>query len=139
MAKQLKTAVQTGAGPDPGYQWRVIYLDLARRDALGFLDECQYHHIADQIKQLAREDDPTHPRTLSVDKVEDFYELREKGGPLGKINVRVFFIVQPHPTRQIVIIGAIKKENEGATPIGDKVRMRRRCRRFHNGDYGQLP
>jgi hypothetical protein len=44
-----------------------------------------------QVKELAMEVDPTHPATVTVEAIEDFYELKEKGGILGKKNIRVFF------------------------------------------------
>ncbi|MGA2498597.1 MAG: hypothetical protein ABSH20_12700 [Tepidisphaeraceae bacterium] len=125
----LKTALKQGGGPPPGYRWHVWKLDVADRDARGFLDEDQYAHMADQVKELARQSDPTHPATLSVDAIEGFHELREKGGLLGKINVRLFFYLDKS-AQVIVILGAIKKENNGPTPTGDKIRMRHRLRMY---------
>ena len=67
--------------------------------------------------------------TIDIRPVEDYYELRDKGGILRRLNVRVFFFVHK-PTRTIVALGTIKKENNGQTPIGDKVTMRRRKRLY---------
>ncbi len=64
---------------------------------------------------------------------EDYFEIRDKGGILHKINVRLFFFVHK-PTRHIVVLGAIKKENNGPTPIGDRLTMRRR-RRLYLEEY----
>src|SRR4051794_28108963 len=121
MAKELKIGVHHGDG-DPPYQWNVIVLDLAFHDGKQFLDDAQYHHMVEQIQELAREVDPTHPTTQIVARVEDLLELKDKGGPLGNINVRVFFMVDK-PRVAIVILGAIFKQNNGPTPIGDKRRM----------------
>ncbi len=104
---------------------------------MGFLDEAQYQHLAIQFRELAGEADPTHSKLVSIDKIEDFYELRDKGGILGHINVRVFFGIDD-ASRAIVVLGAIKKEKQGATPVGDKVRMRRRWRKYKKGEYGQV-
>ena len=130
--KQVKTGLRVGGGPEPGYLWGVEFLDIARDEAMGFLSEPQYQHLVDQMRSLASEDDPTHPKTVSVDAIEDFHEMREKGGPLGKLNVRVFFLLQKE-RRMIVVIGAIKKENDGPTPTGDRYRMKRRKRKLLQG------
>lgn len=134
MKKQLKVGVNQGDG-EPPFRWNIIVLDLAMKEASDFLDEAQYAHVAEQVQELAREVDPTHPTTQRVASVEDFFELKEKGGPLGRINVRVFFILDK-PRVAIVVLGAIFKQNEGKTPEGDKVRMGRRKRKYLAGDYG---
>lgn len=99
------------------------------RRARSFLNEEQYDHMADQVRELARQDNPTHSMIIDIDAVEDFYEIRDKGGILGKMNVRVFFF--PHkPSRTLVVLGCIKKENNGPTPVGDKRTMSRRKRLY---------
>lgn len=133
--QQVRAGVSVGGGPEPGYLWSVEYLTVAKDEANRFLTASQYEHVVDQLRALARERSPTHPHTVSVDAVEDFWELREKGGPLGKINVRVFFIVDPN-RKMIVVLGAIKKENEGQTPPATKRLMGLRRRKYLNGDYG---
>ena len=125
--KEVKIGVQVGQGPPPGYKWNVDILDRAFEQAIGFLDEDQYAHMADQVRELAMQGDPTHSETIDVRDIEDFYEIRDKGGVLGKINVRVFFFTHK---RKIVVLGAIKKENDGPTPMGDKRTMRRRKRLY---------
>ncbi len=135
MAKRLKVGLAAGGGPPPGYRWTVLYLQIGRDEAMGFLSEDEYQHAVMQIRDLAEEQDPTHPTTLSVDAVEDFHELREKGGILGNKNVRVFFFLDK-PRNSLVILGAVKKQNDGPTPLGDRRRMARRKRKYLNGDYG---
>jgi len=126
--------VHRGDG-DPPYRWNVVILDLAYQDAMSFLDESQYRHIAEQVQELARELTPTHSQTQRVEKVDDFYELKDKGGPLGNINVRVFFILDK-PRVAIAVLGAISKQNNGPTPFGDRRRIARRVRKYLAGDYG---
>jgi hypothetical protein len=126
--------VQRGGGPPPGYKWTVWIADVAHREARKFLNADQYQHIAMQIKELARADDPTHSETASVDAIEDFHELRDKGGILGGMNVRVFFYLDK-PKKALVILGAIKKQNDGPTPKPDKIRMARRLRKYRNGEF----
>lgn len=89
MAKEVKVGVHRGAGAPP-FRWNGLVLELAYKEAISFLDESQYLHLAHQVQELAREVDPTHSKTQSVSQVQVFYELRDKGGPLGRLNVRVF-------------------------------------------------
>lgn len=135
--KRLKIGVQEGGGPPPGYSWTALILDDAFHEAKGFLNDAQYEHMALQVKQAASEDAPTHSPVLSIRKIEDedFFELRDKGGVLNSINVRLFFGIDK-PKRSIVVLGVIKKQNNGPTPRGDRIRMRRRWRKYRNGDYG---
>lgn len=134
MAKEIKVGVHKGDG-EPEFRWNVLILDMAFRDAMQFLDESQYQHVSEQVQELAREMDPGHPVTQTVSCVEDLFELKDKGGPLGRINVRVFFILDK-PRVAIVILGAIFKQNDGKTPFGDKKRMQRRKRKYLAGEYG---
>jgi hypothetical protein len=136
MAKQVKVGVTQGGGPPPGYRWGVDILDEGFHEVRKFVNVCQYWHLALQFKELAHEIDPSHPQTASVDSVEDFYELRDKGGVLGGMNVRIFFLLDKQKS-SIVVLGGIKKQNDGPTPLGAKIRMRRRARKYRNGDYAE--
>lgn len=135
--KQLLVGVHEGAGQSPGYEWSVWFLSSARSDANGILTDPQYQHVVMQFQELAREADPTHSETCSVKAIDSYYEFRDKGGVLGKINLRVFFSVEKEH-KSIVVLGVIKKEAEGKTPGGDKIRMARRQRKLRAGDYGKL-
>lgn len=137
MAKPLKVGLQAGAGPLLGYLWSVYYLSVAREEAMAFLNDGQYAHAADLVRALASEADPTHPATVTVEAVEELYELKDKGGILGKINLRVYFTVSPKE-KAIVVLGAIKKEAEGQTPAWVKIRIRNRLWKFREGEFGRL-
>jgi len=130
--RTVKTAAKEGGGPPPGYRWSIQIFDSAYDEGESLLTKDQMLHIRQQLRDLARHDEPSRSNTLSIDKIEDFYELREKGGILGKMNVRVFFGVN-NSEREIVVLGVVKKENNGPTPIGDKVRMRYRWRKYQTG------
>lgn len=127
--KPIKIGVREHSGPPPGYRWTVEVLDTAYGEAMAFLTEAQYQHLSAQFRELASQDDPTHSLIIDIRAVEHFYELRDKGGILGKINVRVFFLVHKTP-HLIVVLGVIKKENDGPTPMVDKVRIRYRRRYY---------
>lgn len=132
--KLIKVGVHRGGGSARVYAWEVLVLDIAYDEAMKFLNRDQYQHVAEQVKELARLDDPTHSDTLSIDSIEQFHELRDKGGILGKINVRVFFHVDKRRSA-IIVLGAINKQNDGQTRNADKIRMRRRLRKYLNGEF----
>src|SRR4051794_11182375 len=91
--KPIKIGVKEGGGPPPGYRWNVEIFDQAYDAAMAFLDEDQYSHMVAQVQELARQDDPTHSETVDVRPIEDSYEIRDKGGILQRLNVRIFFFV----------------------------------------------
>jgi hypothetical protein len=132
--KKVKVGVKRGGGPPPGYRWTVLILDDSFQETMTFLTEDQYQHVRMQFQEMAREIDPTHSKTASVDAVEDFHEFRDKGGILGGINIRVYFFLHK-PTSSLVVLGAINKKKDGQTPNAVRIRMARRKRRFISGDY----
>lgn len=128
--KAVKTLLRIGGGRRPGYRWNVEALATALDDAAGFLDRGRRRHLADKFRILARLDEPSRGGgEADVRPVEDFFELRDKGGTLGRLNVRVFFHLHK-PTRTIAILAAIHKQNDGATPMEDKLRVRKRRRDY---------
>jgi hypothetical protein len=133
----LKIGVHLGDGAPPGFQWNIGILDFVFDEAMKFLDEGQYSHLAEQFQELAYQADPSRSLTVSVDAIDDFYELRDKGGILGGLNVRVFYCIDK-VTRAIIVIGAITKQNDGPTLNAVKIRMRRRFRAYLRGEYGTL-
>jgi hypothetical protein len=135
MTDNLKVVASIGKGRPPGYQWNVLVLDQAHNEAQAILMPIQYVHVREQVRSLARDVDPSHSVLLDVDAIEDFFELREKGGPLGKINLRVFFGLDTRKSGRgkrhaIVVLGVVKKENNGATPVVTKTCMACRWRRY---------
>ncbi len=104
------------------------------REANGFLTPDQYQHAACLIKDLATEADPTHSITQSVDAIEEYHEVRDKGGILGKINLRVFFYLDKE-RKVLLVLGAINKRQEDQTPKSVKLRMRRRLRKYLNSEW----
>jgi hypothetical protein len=130
MSKDVKLGVVAGDNRTVvQYRWSVLILDRAFNEAMKILTPEQYAYAAEQVKALATEPDPTHSNLCSVDAIEDFHELREKHGVLGKINLRIFFFLD-RTRNAIVILGTIKKENNGPTPDGTRITMRRRKRLF---------
>ncbi len=135
--KKIRVGAREGQGPPPGSRWNVWFLTLASEEAGKFLSDEQYEHVAMQFRELAGHEDPSHSNTVSVRKLapEDFCELREKGGVLGRINVRGFYGIDD-ARRSIVVLGAINKKNDGPTPHGTVITIRRRWRKYKDGDFG---
>jgi hypothetical protein len=124
-------------GPPPHYRWTVFILDRALDEANKILTDDQYAYISEQVRELARQADPTHVDHLSVDTVEGFHELREKGGVLGNKNIRVYFSLHPKHGQILLILGVRKKEADGATPVAIKVTMGRRMRLWVESQVAQ--
>ena len=118
MGKQVKVGVQQGGGPRQVIAGRGCSSPLAKRKRRVPSNKAQIQHTVMQVKELCREADPTHPKTVSVDTIEDFHELRDKGGILGGINLRVFFFLDKVRGAEIVVLGAIRKRNNGQPPGG---------------------
>jgi hypothetical protein len=134
--ERVKTVVKRGGGRAPGFEWHVGLLGMVFREAVDLeLTSTAYEHLKQQIRDLAGHLDPTHSPTLDLRPVEDFHELKDKGGPLGRAAVRVFYGID-HAKRAIIILGVTKKQNDGKTPLVDLIRMRRRWRMYRNGEYG---
>lgn len=107
--------------------WKLGYLEAAQREGREFLTPEQYAHVVQQFESLATEDDPRFSKTQDVRSIEDFFELRDKGGILGKLNVRVYFAIFGD-RRLILALACYKKEREGQTPTHIRVRVRNRLR-----------
>lgn len=107
--------------------WRPGYLELAAKEARGFLTDVQYEYAVEQCVALCEEDDPSHPQLADVDAVYDFFELRLKGGVLGRINLRVYFYLVMD-LRLVVVLGAWKKESENQIPVRIVKRIQSRMR-----------
>jgi hypothetical protein len=121
---EIRTRAARPPSGDPAI-WALAYVDIADSDGRGFLDADQYAHAVELFDELASETDPRRPRKLSVKKIDQFFELRDKGGILGKINLRVFFAVLD-ASKTILVLGSIKKEDEGAVPRYIVTKMRNR-------------
>ncbi|MGL4423481.1 MAG: hypothetical protein ACRCZF_22685 [Gemmataceae bacterium] len=126
---ELKIGVVLGGGPPPGYLWNVALLSMVYPEAMEFLTNVQYQHLAEQVRLLAGTAEPTSSDLVDVRPIEDFYELRDKGGVLGKINARVFFAVL-REQRTLLVLGSLNKQNDGKTPHHNVVTVRSRLQRY---------
>ena len=106
--------------------WNLAYLEVSEQEARKRLGEDQYSHLVQQFEMLAEMQQPLRSPMHDIRPIDQFYELREKGGLFGKLNVRVFFFVHKIT---ICVLGFYKKKEEGQTPpyIVAKMRNRMRC------------
>lgn len=107
--------------------WRKMYLDLAAGEGRKILTEAQYVHVLEQIDDLATEKDPAMSHRHDVRPIEGYYELRMKGGILGKINLRVYFALVTGKV-VLLVLACYKKEEEGQTPAYIRARVNNRLR-----------
>jgi len=107
--------------------WGLGYLDVAEKDARRYLNDDQYAHVVELFDQLACEQNPRLSDTQDIRPIDQFFELRDKGGILGKINLRVYFAVFDEE-KLLVALGCRKKEEEHQVPAFVVVKMRNRFR-----------
>ncbi len=107
--------------------WSLAYLEVAAKEAKGILDAGQYEHVVRQFDDLAKHENPRLSDTLDLKAIEAFHELRDKGGILGRINLRVFYVVFDEK-KMICVLGCYKKEDDGQVPSYIKTRIRNRLR-----------
>ena len=124
MAFTWRSPSRSEGGQD---KWQLAYFERAKTEAESFLTDDQYEHAVSLVKQLALEDDPGHPASVSVRPISGFHEIRDKGGVLEKINLRIYFWICKE-IRAIVVLGAYKKEDERQTPKRIVARMKSRQR-----------
>ena len=108
-------------------KWELGYLEVAGTEGRKFLDEEQYTHAVHLLEDLAYESNPTKSETQDVRKVDEFYELRDKGGILGKINLRIYFTLFKE-RKLIFVLMTYKKEDDGQVPQHIVIRVRNRLR-----------
>lgn len=107
--------------------WRLRYLEAAAREGRKTLDDIQYAYAVEAFDEIAFARNPRAPETHDVKPIHEFFELRDKGGHLGKINLRVYFSVHDQE-RQIVVLSVYKKEDDGQAPARIVRRARNRLR-----------
>lgn len=134
MRKPIKVGVQLGDGPVPGYRWNGLILDKAYSECRTLLNDMQADHFALQFRELALLDDPAASQEHDIKAIENFYELRDQGGVLYPLSIRVLFYIWDY-CRAICVIGVFKKTTQ-KTPLTQKVKARKRIRQLMKGQLG---
>ena len=78
--------------------------------------------------------DPLASSEHDIKSVEHYYELRDWGGILHPLSIRVLFYLW-NDIRSICIVGVFLKKTP-TTPMAQKVRARKRIRMLLAGDFG---
>ena len=123
--------MKVSKGPrEPERTWSPWYFEASAKEARKILTGVQYEYVKEQILLLCEEDNPGQPprSVADVRPIEQYFELRDKHGLLGKINLRVFYCLLEE-LNYLVVLGVWKKEEEHQTPPRIKVRMRRRMKK----------
>jgi hypothetical protein len=113
--RSKKPAMKSEEPPGDSNKWAVIVLDAAKKEGHRLLTDTQYEHIVEIVKRLTDFGNAEELRDLDIQPISSFWELREKWGPLGKINLRIYFGTMPE-VQELIIAKAYKKEEEGQTP-----------------------
>src|SRR4051812_36512854 len=93
----------------------VVVLAVPKKEGKKFLNPGQYLHTVDLIRRLVDLNDPQEVGDLRIEPIEDFLELKDKGGLLGRINLRIYFKYFPD-SNEVVVVKAYKKEEDGPAP-----------------------
>ncbi|MEW4455565.1 hypothetical protein AB1L30_23045 [Bremerella sp. JC817] len=112
----------------------IVVLAKAAKEGHDILSEGQYLHVKDLIKLLVDFGSQNYQANLRVEQFGEFWELKEKGGMLGKINLRVYFRFN-EVSNEIVVLHTYKKEDDGAAPPFIMKLLRNRWNHYLNGTF----
>jgi hypothetical protein len=115
LAEPHKEDVDDGAAQESDEPWDVVILEAAIKEGRKILSQTQYEHIVSILKRLVDFGNDEELSDLKIEQISSFWELKEKGGILGKINLRIFFGTIPEE-RELVVAKTYKKEAENQTP-----------------------
>jgi hypothetical protein len=89
----------------------VVVLDWAKLDGRRILTEREYWYVVPFVQRLGEFGDLMATADLDLKQIGDFWELRLKGGFLGKKNIRVYFAFV-RKRREVVVLMTYKKEED---------------------------
>jgi hypothetical protein len=137
MSQKRKSPVAAAGQPRrdarTAYQ-TVVVLNIAAKEGADELTAGQYLHVKDQIKQLVGFGRQEFESQLRIEKFGEFWELKEKGGVLGKKNIRVYFKYHEE-ANEVVVLSTYKKEDDGQAPDHIRIRLKNRWKRYLKGDF----
>ena len=113
--------------------WDVHVLKIARKEGKNILNQTQYDHVVEVLKRLTDWEDKEEISDLRIEKIQDFYELKDKGGVLGRLNLRVYFATVPD-NKDIIVLKTYKKEEDGACPRYIIINVEDRLEDFLSGN-----
>jgi len=115
---------------DTKAKWQdVVVLAVVKKEGRAELTPGQYLHVTDLIKQLVGFGQRKFETLLRIEQFHDFWELKDKGGVLGKKNIRVYFAIDDD-ANEVIILHFANKKNEGSPPRHLKVKLKNRLRLY---------
>jgi len=90
----------------------------------------QYLHLEELVGFGQRQ----YESNLSIAPFGDFWELKAKGGTLGRKNMRVYFR-HDDKNNDIVVLHTYKKEDDGQSPPHIQIRLKNRWKCYKRGDF----
>ena len=131
-SKKTQAAVQERAKIA---KWqRIVVLGIAAKEGWDELTPGQYLHLKDLLKQLVGFGRQDYESQLKIVPFGDFWELKAKGGILGRKNMRVYFRFQS-AANEVVVLHTYKKEDDGQAPRHIQIRVKNRWRRYLDGNF----
>lgn len=127
MSKRMPKKGRVSSGAATGRRrFEVKFLENAETDARKILNDGQWLYVSGVIRRLEEFGNRMATSDLRLEKMtDDLWELKLKGNTLGRLNVRVFFSPLADD-REVVVLGVIKKEQDGKTPPHILTRMQNR-------------
>ena len=132
MSKKKGTRRQGKVDRKVQYQ-DVVALQIACSEGRDILTAGQYEHVKDLLKQLVGFGSQSYDKMIHVEPIGDFWEFKEKGGVLGKINLRVYF-AHIKSRNEVVLLHSYKKEDDGKVGPHMQIRLRNRTRQYLAGE-----
>jgi len=139
MAKRRKTRVAvdpevSDSKKRAGQAWqRVIVLPIAAKEGWNELTPGQYLHVKDHVKQLVGFGRKEFDTSITIAPFGEFWELKIKGGVLGKKNIRVYF-KHHQSANEIVVLHTYKKEDDGQAPRHIPIKLKNRFKFYLDRD-----
>jgi len=132
MSKSRKTRRQGKAERKVQFQ-DVVALRVACSEGRDILTPGQYEHVKDLLKQLVGFGSQTYDQMIRIEPFGDFWKFKEKGGVLGKINLRVYF-AHVKSRNEVVLLLTYKKEDDGKVGSHMRIRLANRLRQYLAGE-----
>lgn len=130
--RKIETAPKKQAGRKKTWQ-RVIVIGIAAKEGWDELTPGQYLHLKDQVKQLVGFGRQDYQSNLTIAPFGDYWELKAKGGVLGRKNMRVYFKFDKK-ANDVVVLCTYKKEDDGQAPAFIHIRLKTRWK-LYMADY----
>ena len=136
MSREKRSAGGSENGPRAPWQ-TVVVLPIVAKEGWDELTPGQYQHVKDLLKQLVGFGRREYESNLTIAPFGEFWELKEKGGVLGRKNIRVYFRFDSE-ANEVVVLHTYKKEDDGQAPPHIMIRLKNRWNLYKAGHFGRV-